>query len=305
MRRALLAGLAALCLGGAGLPDRAASLPLSRADLPWWRARLAQKAAELRAAPRVDLVWYGDSITQDWERKGPAPWGDFAPVWQHYYGGRHALDMGFNGDATSHLLWRIENGEAAGIHPRVAVVLIGANNFGHLHWGGRPDRGGHRDDRSRTASPPARHARAADRRAALPPRRLGGPEHGGAEPCARRPLPERARGAFHRPVGSFHGRWAYRCRTVSRSPSDPARAASAPDGANPGDDGRRDRAKSGRDAGRHATPADVSHAGSLGEMRHPPQTSRQRPVPSPPWRVGSARRAGRTNTGARRAVWPG
>ena len=142
MRRALLAGLAALCLGGAGLPDRAASLPLSRADLPWWRARLAQKAAELRAAPRVDLVWYGDSITQDWERKGPAPWGDFAPVWQHYYGGRHALDMGFNGDATSHLLWRIENGEAAGIHPRVAVVLIGANNFGHLHWGAGPTEAG-------------------------------------------------------------------------------------------------------------------------------------------------------------------
>ncbi len=136
MRRALLAVAAAFLLGGAGLPDRAASLPLSRADLGWWRARLAQKAAEIRAAGRVDLVWYGDSITQDWER------ADFAPAWQHYYGGRHALDLGFNGDATSHLLWRIENGEAAGIHPRAAVVLIGANNFGHLHWGAGPTEAG-------------------------------------------------------------------------------------------------------------------------------------------------------------------
>jgi lysophospholipase L1-like esterase len=32
------------------------------------------------------------------------------------------------------LLWRIENGEAANIHPRAAVVLIGANNFGRVHW---------------------------------------------------------------------------------------------------------------------------------------------------------------------------
>jgi lysophospholipase L1-like esterase len=137
-----MAAAAALLLGGAGLPDRAASLPLSRADLPWWRARLAQKAAEIRATPQAELVWYGDSITQDWERTGPAPWADFAPVWHHYYDGRHALDMGFNGDATSHLLWRIENGEAAGIHPRVAVVLIGANNFGHLHWGAGPTEAG-------------------------------------------------------------------------------------------------------------------------------------------------------------------
>jgi hypothetical protein len=142
VRRAFLGAAAAILLGGAGLPDRAASLPLSRTNLPWWRARLAQKQAEIRAAGRVDLVWYGDSITQDWERTGPAPWGDFAPVWQHYYGGRHALDMGFNGDATSHLLWRIENGEASGIHPRVAIVLIGANNFGHLHWGAGPTEAG-------------------------------------------------------------------------------------------------------------------------------------------------------------------
>ncbi len=136
VRRALLAAAAASLLGGAGLPDRAASLPLSRTDLPWWRTRLAQKAAEIRAAHKVDLVWYGDSITQDWER------ADFAPAWQHYYGGRHALNLGFKGDATSHLLWRIQNGEASGIHPRAAVVLIGANNFGKLHWGAGPTEAG-------------------------------------------------------------------------------------------------------------------------------------------------------------------
>jgi lysophospholipase L1-like esterase len=36
-------------------------------------------------------------------------------------------------DTTASLLWRIQNGEVAGIAPTVAVILIGANNMGHLH----------------------------------------------------------------------------------------------------------------------------------------------------------------------------
>ena len=112
---------------------RLASVPLSRMDLPWWRARFEAKAQAMRRQP-VDLVWYGDSITQNWEMAGPEAWRDFAPVWQHYYAGRNALNLGFKGDTTAHLLWRIENGEATGIHPKAAIVLIGANNFGRLHW---------------------------------------------------------------------------------------------------------------------------------------------------------------------------
>jgi lysophospholipase L1-like esterase len=110
-----------------------ASTPLSRMDLPWWKQRFEAKAAELRHGP-FDLVFYGDSIFQYFETAGPEPWRDFAPVWQHYYGGRHAIDLGFKGDTTAHLLWRIENGEAAGIFPKAVVVLIGANNFGKLRW---------------------------------------------------------------------------------------------------------------------------------------------------------------------------
>ncbi len=125
--------LAALLCAAAAQAAPLASTPLSRTDLPWWRARLAAKAEELRRGP-IDLVWYGDSIAQDFEQAGPEPWRNFAPVWAHFYGGRHAINLGFKGDATSHLLWRIEHGEADGIHPKAAVVLIGANNFGKLHW---------------------------------------------------------------------------------------------------------------------------------------------------------------------------
>jgi len=123
--------LLALLLLAAAAP--LAGVPLSRMDLPWWKARFAEKEGELRRG-KVDLVFYGDSITQDFELAGPPAWRDFVPVWNHYYGGRHAVNLGFKGDTTAHLLWRIEHGEADGIAPKAAVVLIGANNFGKLHW---------------------------------------------------------------------------------------------------------------------------------------------------------------------------
>ncbi len=106
--------------------------PVSRMSQGWWRARFENKQAELRRAP-VDLLWLGDSITQNWERSSPEAWQDFAPVWQRFYGDRHAVDLGFKGDSTCHLLWRLQHGELDDISPRVAILLIGANNFGHIH----------------------------------------------------------------------------------------------------------------------------------------------------------------------------
>jgi lysophospholipase L1-like esterase len=128
---------ATLLLLGAAAPPQPhsvlAATPISRMSQPWWRTRHEAKLEELQSR-RVDLIFLGDSITQDYEVSGPPDWRDFAPVWQHFYGGRNAVNLGFNGDATSHLLWRIENGEVAGIAPKVAVILIGANNLGRLHW---------------------------------------------------------------------------------------------------------------------------------------------------------------------------
>jgi lysophospholipase L1-like esterase len=110
-----------------------AATPISRMDLPWWRERHLAKLAELRRV-RPNLIFLGDSITQDWEDTGPEPWRNFVPEWQRFYGDRNAVNLGFKGDTTASLLWRIRNGETDGITPKVAVILIGANNLGRLHW---------------------------------------------------------------------------------------------------------------------------------------------------------------------------
>ncbi len=130
-RRALL-GAAALSAAPAHAAVLAAT-PISRMDTRWWRERHEAKLREIRAG-HVDLVFLGDSITQQYEDAGPPAWRDFRPVWERFYGGRHAVNLGFKGDATSHLLWRMGHGEIDGISPKAAVILIGANNLGRVHW---------------------------------------------------------------------------------------------------------------------------------------------------------------------------
>ena len=130
-RRTLLAALPATT------PPRRvaipAATPISRLDTPWWAERHAAKLADIRRRP-VGLLWLGDSITENWEHAGPPDWQDFAPVWTRFYGDRDAINLGFKGDATSHLLWRLQNGELAGMTPKAAIILIGANNLGRAHW---------------------------------------------------------------------------------------------------------------------------------------------------------------------------
>ncbi len=110
-----------------------AATPISRMNLPWWRDRHLAKLAEVQRA-RPNLIFLGDSITQDWELNGPEPWLNFAPAWQRFYGDRNAVNLGFKGDTTASLLWRIRNGEVDGIKPKAGVILIGANNLGRVHW---------------------------------------------------------------------------------------------------------------------------------------------------------------------------
>lgn len=110
-----------------------AATPISRMDLKWWRERHLAKLDALRRAPPT-LLFLGDSITQSWEYDGPESWLRFVPVWRRFYGDRNAINLGFAGDTTASLLWRIRNGELDRIAPRVVVLLIGANNLGRLRW---------------------------------------------------------------------------------------------------------------------------------------------------------------------------
>ncbi len=90
----------------------------------WWMKRHQQKLADLKKQGKVDLLMIGDSITHGWEGRGKA-------TWEQYYKKRNAFNIGFSGDRTENVLWRMDHGAIDGISPKLAVLMIGTNNTGH------------------------------------------------------------------------------------------------------------------------------------------------------------------------------
>ncbi len=100
-----------------------AIIPATRGYEPWWRERDIATSKRAKQGD-VDLMFIGDSITQAWENAG-------APVWEEYYSHRKPINLGFSGDRTEHVIWRLQNGNLGQTSPQVAVVMIGTNNTGH------------------------------------------------------------------------------------------------------------------------------------------------------------------------------
>jgi lysophospholipase L1-like esterase len=100
-----------------------ATTPADRMKEAWWQKRHEAKLTEV-AKGGYDLVFLGDSITQGWEGSGKS-------VWEKHYAHRKVLNIGYSGDRTEHALWRLDNGEIAGLSPKLVVIMLGTNNTGH------------------------------------------------------------------------------------------------------------------------------------------------------------------------------
>ncbi len=102
-------------------------IPANKMDVAWWKARHEANCARIEQG-NVDLLLIGDSITHGWDGAG-------AEIQQFFYGDRNYVNMGFGGDQTQHVLWRLNNAPMDKINPKAAVLLIGINNL----WGEWPN----------------------------------------------------------------------------------------------------------------------------------------------------------------------
>jgi N-acetylglucosamine-6-sulfatase len=96
--------------------------PATPGDL-WWPGRHRAVLEKVKQGGH-QLVFIGDSITQGWEGQGKE-------IWSTLYSDRKPLNLGFSGDRTQHVMWRLMNGELEHVRPKVFVVMIGTNNTGH------------------------------------------------------------------------------------------------------------------------------------------------------------------------------
>ena len=90
-----------------------------RLGVPWWKARLAEKEAQ--AQTHHDTVFIGDSITHNWDNLAP-------DLQKQYFG--DVLNLGFSGDRTHEVLWRIRRIDWAKVAPKRIMLMIGTNNAG-------------------------------------------------------------------------------------------------------------------------------------------------------------------------------
>jgi len=123
-----------LVLGGALVASLVASardVKMACAETPrndpaWWMQRHNEKLKEIAERKQFNVVFLGDSITHYWEGHKES--------WQKWTGDAayKTLNLGFSGDKTENVLWRIAHGEFDGYSAKVIVLMIGTNNAGHL-----------------------------------------------------------------------------------------------------------------------------------------------------------------------------
>jgi beta-glucosidase len=85
-----------------------------------WMKRHDLINTRVKETPDSQVLFIGDSITQGWEGAGKQAWESFSEY--------KPLNLGIGGDRTQHVLWRLENGNLAGLKPKAAVIMIGTNN---------------------------------------------------------------------------------------------------------------------------------------------------------------------------------
>ena len=102
-----------------------ATIPRPKLDQEWWKNRHREKV-KLADKGDYDLLFIGDSITHGWENNGKA-------IFEKFYSHRKTLNLGFSGDRTEHVLWRLLNGELSEkLQPKLATIMIGTNNTGQV-----------------------------------------------------------------------------------------------------------------------------------------------------------------------------
>lgn len=112
--------------------DQATSSPKHPSVIPapriaeWWFARQAEKIG-LMSKGDIDLLMVGDSITNNFENEKVG-----LKVWEKYFVPLKAINLGFGGDRTEHVLWRLDHLPVLKKAPKAAVLLIGTNN---ICWG--------------------------------------------------------------------------------------------------------------------------------------------------------------------------
>jgi len=122
----LISFVLSLTMGCVQKIDNPASVPTDKLTNNWWKERHEKVLEDLKSDPALILI--GNSILHSLDDTSREI------VWEKYLDQYNAVNMGFSGDRTENVIWRLQNGELDGINPKLAILLIGTNNTDGNHY---------------------------------------------------------------------------------------------------------------------------------------------------------------------------
>ena len=127
-RKTVIAAVAAtVALGSFGEIRALRHDPWGGQKNSWQMKRHAEKMGVVTNGG-AKVVFVGDSITHFWETYGSQQLEKYFSA-----GEMKMLNLGYGGDRTEHLLWRLnEGGELDGYTAKCVLLMIGTNNTGHF-----------------------------------------------------------------------------------------------------------------------------------------------------------------------------
>ena len=103
-----------------------------------WHKRYDAKLKQIAAYKNdVDMVFIGDSITHFWEKDCNGNNNKYKigglNTYKKYFSNYKIINLGYSGDRTENTLWVVnESGYLKNLKAKMAVVMIGTNNIGHI-----------------------------------------------------------------------------------------------------------------------------------------------------------------------------
>ena len=113
-------------VGCSSIGTNSAIIPTSKNQRNWWKERHEAIINKVNANPQLILI--GNSILNQLDKS------DREAVRAKHLDKYNTINMGFSGDRTENVIWRLENGELENINPKVALLLIGTNNTDGHHF---------------------------------------------------------------------------------------------------------------------------------------------------------------------------
>jgi len=106
---------------------------LENDNYDWWNRHA--EVLQIKDSINPEIVLIGNSITHFWGGEPKLKNADGTlrnpngpQAWNSAFGTHRVLNLGFGWDRIQNVLWRLNNGELDGIHPRLVIIHVGTNN---------------------------------------------------------------------------------------------------------------------------------------------------------------------------------